>query len=568
MELGATLDVPTDDPDRPLRLPSSLLLKEEFPQLLAQVFDYANRPETPDTEGNLRGVLGLPTAADQETALAVYRQLRGYIAAGKNNVWRWYIANLIQPLRLANLPAPRLVGNPPWVVYNAMADDRQDTFRQHASDRGLWAGANLATQNDLAATFVATCVDFYLKVGGKFGFVLPYAALRARHWANFRAGNWSLRQDTEQGTHVDLSKDAWDFCGVNAPPFPQANSSVVFGTKMPANRQNPRLKPLAGIRQQAGSGIDTKMSWDEVKPQLTYSYRKQYPIAPSPAYADAFRNGATLFPQPLVVFEKPTSHVIGKVYFKTNTGKGVWKGKERTSQVEERFVKPALFSRLLLPFGTIGHSHIIAPFAVDGNGLIDGLPAGDDATQFRLYWDSADRDWRQYSGPRPPETLLDQIDYQGKLASQLGGGPLAKVIYQRSGTWLQSSVVPADTIVDGTLNWYASRNEREAHFLSAIFNALQLADFFKDACRASDRHFQMGPIESLPIPKYNRRNEHHRNLAAQSKLAHRRVASLVAERQAAGLRVNRNDVLRDGAMRLILASIDESVLAILPDYCS
>ena len=37
---------------------------------------------------------------------------------------------------------------------------------------------------------------------------------------------------------------------------------------------------------------------------------------------------------------------------------------------------------------------------------------------------------------------------------------------------------------------------------------------------------------------------------------------------ATGRRVNRNNVLRDGAIQHILASIDESVLAILPDYCS
>ena len=37
---------------------------------------------------------------------------------------------------------------------------------------------------------------------------------------------------------------------------------------------------------------------------------------------------------------------------------------------------------------------------------------------------------------------------------------------------------------------------------------------------------------------------------------------------ATGRRVNRNNVLCDGAMQSILASIDESVRAILPDYCS
>ena len=583
LEFGATVDVPTDDADKPFRLPSSLLLSERFGQLMGHIFGYANRLDNPNAEDNLAAVLNLPNPADRDAALALYRQLREYIADGRNNVWRWYIVNLIQPLRLANLPVSRMVGNPPWVVYNAMSgeqpdedDSEQDTsrqgiFRQRAAERGLWAGAHLATQNDLAATFVATCVDYYLQTGGKFGFVLPYAALRARHWAPFRSGNWSLRQDTERGTHVDLSKDAWDFFRVNAPPFPQANSSVVFGGKVRANRQSSNVKPLAGIQEATSAEpVNTRMSWDEVKPRLQWQQRREYPIAPSPAYADAFRNGATLFPQSLVVFEQPQSRARGIVYFQTNQGKGKWSRteSERTGSVEEQFVKPALFSRLLLPFGIIRNSHVIAPFATDGDSLVTGgLPQGDDAARFRPFWDNMDRQWREHSSGRPPLTLLDQVDYQGKLSSQFSGGQSAKVVYQRSGSWLTSCVIPGRMIADGTLNWYASDNENELHYVSAVFNAPCLADFFKDVCRASDRHFQMGPIENLPIPAYDSNNEHHANLAAQSRRAHELVAALIAERQSANLRVNRNDVLRNGAMRSILASIDESARALFPGFC-
>ena len=584
LQFGEMVEIPTDEPDNPIRLPASLLMSERFPQLLGQIFGYANRPETPDSEDNLSAVLNLPNPADRDSALAVYRQMREYIKSGRNNVWHWYIVNLIQPLRLANLPVSRVVGNPPWVVYNAMTNDapdagqsaegRQDAFHRNAAERGLWAGAHLATQNDLAATFVATCVDYYLQAGnketgGRFGFVLPYAALRARHWSPFRTGDWSLRQGAERGTHVDLSKDAWDFFGVNAPPFPQANSSVVFGTKMTANRQSSNIKPLAGIQEAVSvEPVNTRMSWDEVKPRLQWQRRREYPVAPSPAYADAFRNGATLFPQPLVVFEQPTSRAMGKVYFKTNTGKGKWSGKEREGRVEERFVRPALFSRLLLPFGIAGHSHVIAPFAADGSGLEDALPRDAGSDDFRLYWDNADRDWRDGSSGRPPYTLLDQVDYQSKLSSQIGNTNYAyRVVYRKSGSWLEAAVVNANLVIDGTLYWFTSDNPDESHYLSAVFNAGSLADFFKEAGRVSDRDFHTGPVRNLPIPAYDPNNKHHVNLAAQSRRAHELVSALVADRQSANLRINRNDILRDAAMQPILASIDESARAMFPGFC-
>ena len=44
LELGATVDIPTDEPGNPISLPASLLLSERFPQLLAQIFSHANRP--------------------------------------------------------------------------------------------------------------------------------------------------------------------------------------------------------------------------------------------------------------------------------------------------------------------------------------------------------------------------------------------------------------------------------------------------------------------------------------------------------------------------------------------
>lgn len=561
------VEIPTDEPDNPIRLPRTLLLSDDFAQKLGHVFEYANRPENADTENNLKAVLGLPTPADSEVMLAVYRRLREYIAAGKNNVWHWYIANLIQPLRLANMPATRLVGNPPWVVYNAMADDRQDAFRRHAGDRNLWAGRHLATQNDLAATFVATCVDFYLQPGGKFGFVLPYAALRARHWALFRTGEWSLPPDAGRNrTPVDLSKDAWDMLAVSDPPFPQANSSVVFGSRPRVVRRNTKPKALSGVWALSNDEpVDTKMPWDEVKPHLQWNRRREWPTAPSPAYADEFRQGATLVPQSLVVFDEANAErALGVVRFHTEQGKGDWKGLDRDGRIEERFAKPALFSKHIIPFGTTGHLNIIAPFSEDDTEVLRDFPQGSGVQGFNLYWSVANADYIQIKKPKSPATLALQIDHIGKLTARLQKIDMPAVVYTQAGSWLASAVVSPGTVIDSTLYWFSANHETSMHYLSALFNAPALADFFHIAGRASDRHFHTGPIRNLPIPGYNRRNAHHRNLAEQSQLAHQRVAALVAERH----RTTRNDVLRDRAMQIILASIDQSVRAILPDFCS
>ena len=571
--LDDNIAIQTDTPDAPLILPRAFLLNDRFDALLNQVFDYAGRPPYPGLEADLTALLGMSQAAEQAAGLELYRRLRDYIESGRNHIWHWYIANLAQPIRLMANPPSRLVGNPPWVVYNAMAADRQDKFREQALLRGVWAGANLATQNDLAATFVATCVDYYLKPGGKFGFVLPYAALRARHWGPFRAGDWSLPESAGRGrTYADLSPEAWNFFAGAVRPFPWANSSAVFGRKLDTDGNGAKVKPapLAGIQQVGNTeAVRPRMSWEEAKPLLTFAGQKQWSTAPSPAYADTFRQGATLVPQSLVLFDEANAErALGMVRFRTERGKGDWHGLERQGRIEERFAKPALFSKHILPFGVTGRLNIIAPFSEDGSAVLRELPQGEGVQEFNLYWSRANADYIQTKKPKSPATLALVVDHLGKLSARLRQIDQPAVVYNRAGSWLSSAIIPAGTVVDSTLYWLSADSLEELAYLEAVFNAQALGVFFRDACRASDRDFHTGPIKNLPIPAFDAGNEHHANLAAQSQLAHQRVAALVAEQAAGRRKINRNDVLRDGVMQPLLAAIDQSVRAILPDYCS
>lgn len=571
MAFGAGVGIPSDEPDKPLRFPASLLLREQFPELLNLIFDYANGEQRADTESSLLAVLQLTTESDQEMFLDAYRRLRGYIQSGRNNVWKWYIGNLVQPHRLATAPMSRLVGNPPWVVYNAMESDRQDVFRQHASQRNLWAGAHLATQNDIAATFVAECVDYYLQRGGKFGFVMPYSALRARNWEKFRGGNWSLTNSQEEGCHVDLSKTAWDLSGVKEPPFKgSADASVIFGERVVASRQRPKIKPLGDISYVTGNGVGNRMAWDDAKPLLTYGSSKQWAVAPSPAYAkNKFHPGATLFPHSLIVFsEENAERALGNVYFsQTENSRGVWKALKRDGRIEERFAKPALFSKHLVPFGVIGNFNIIAPFSDDGKEVLRTFPEGDDAQYFNIYWAKANSDYLSAKKDRSPSSLANRVDLWSNLTRRLQNSGKA-VVYNAAGSRLESAVVPASMVLSHKLYWFAVGQELELHYLSAIFNSPALADFFHNAGRSSDRDFCSGPVQNLPIPAYDADDVHHANLAAQSVLAHEIVEAIVAERQGRGLRVGRNDVLKSDAIKPILESIDESAREILPAYCS
>ena len=553
------VEVPTGGDD-PIRLPRSLVMSDRFTQMIGKMFDYATAPEDPHIENALLSVLDLNSAFERKTVLREFRRFQKYIRTGRNHVWKWYISNLVQPLRLGMTPMTRLVGNPPWVVYNKISTDRQEKLRSHAQDRSLWASAKLAPHNDLAATFVATCVDEYLgKEGGRFGFVMPYATLKARQWGPFRTGEWSSAS-TDRATKVDISSPAWDMTEVKAPPFPHCHSSVVFGTKLNQERGNQSAVPMNAILIVSGNDIQPSMGWSDVKPQLSYSPAIQWPSKASDEYAKRFRQGATLVPQSLVLFDTEHAEKVlhGSIRFTTRKAKSPWSELKRSGRVESRFVLPAVFSKHMVPFRITGHHNLIAPISEDGTYLVSDLPVGHHARDFRNYWDDADIAYKQTRRPLSPATLLERINHQRNLSYRLErlGSPC--VVFNAAGSWLSSAVAPARTVIDSTLYWLSSDDENELHYLAAIFNAPALSIFFHEKGRKSDRHFHTGPIQSLPIPAYSPSCGSHKILVAASQRAHIRVNQLT--------RLSRDRVLADAIVNKHLKQIDDVVRELFPDY--
>ena len=557
---GNVVELPTGDAHDPIRLPYGMVMSDGFMQQLSRIFQFAQHENDPQAEDALLSLLDLRSEADRKTVVATFRRFRDYMRTGRNHVWKWYIENLVQPLRLGAEPMTRLIGNPPWVVYGKMTSERQDKLRKHAIDRKVWAPAKNAPNNDLAATFVVTCVDEYLAPGGRFGFVMPYAMLRGRQWEPFRTGEWSSLS-SDSTTKADLSLPAWDMTQINEPPFPHVHSSVLFGTKVDARKQTNSARPLKSILRVSGDDVNTSMGWDEVKTNLDWTRATEWEFKPSDEYANRFRRGADLSPQSLVVFEESASRpAIGeRVRFTTNEGKGNWRGLSRQAIVEKRFVLKAIFSGHMVPFGTSGHSNIIAPVTENGRQLTKEVPTGDAAADFRDFWVTADLNYRHTRTAKSAPDLLAQIDNRGKLSARLAVINRPCVCYNTSGSWLSSAVVKAGNLVDTTLYWMGADDVNELHYLAAVFNAPALKIFFNE-CRTSDRHFHMAPIRSLPIPAYIADDANHNKLVKASRAAHKRVAKLDD--------VKRDSVLADTYVRRNLARIDEAVREMLPEYCT
>ena len=144
-------------------------------------------------------------ADDKPTLLQTYATLCDLHDDGNNHIWGFYIRNQARPAWFAD-PENRvdvLIGNPPWLAYRYMTKDMQAAFRSRSELRSLWTGGKLATHQDLSGFFIARSVELYLRVGGRFGFVTPHAALSRPQFDGFRGGQY----DTVAGE-----------CQVESPP--------------------------------------------------------------------------------------------------------------------------------------------------------------------------------------------------------------------------------------------------------------------------------------------------------------------------------------------------------------
>ena len=216
----------------------------------------ANRPAVPHSKASAKktkdsippitGILNTRNVPDSDRAAVelVFEKLCRLHDAGRDHVWGYYIRNLARPLSFTRPDGhvDVLIGNPPWLAYRHMPQVLQERYRALAEPRGLWAGGKVATNQDLSDLFVARAVEQYLKPGGRFSFVMPFAVLSRRQYAGFRSANWASQG---AGTQAVAFDQAEDYARVKPPLFPVPPASSPAPKPPSPERSPPTLSPSA-----------------------------------------------------------------------------------------------------------------------------------------------------------------------------------------------------------------------------------------------------------------------------------------------------------------------------------
>ena len=488
--------------------------------------------------------------AEESTLNDTFEALSAVIAEEGNSVWSWYLTNSTAPLAVRERRVDRIVANPPSVRMSAIqVEGRKADFeslakrlgrRRNSRGLGLWGQGKVNTSFDIAALFVSRCRENYLltqpdaddKARPAAGWVLPWAAIRGENW------------ETARRDQRVFTTEIWDLSKVKKQPFTGSKSCVWIQTAPNKQGIEPPTKILVNKPQRrvirssdSWSTAEEATEW-KTNPDADPPMRSKYFVGARPMFAQ----GATLVPHCLVKVARPGEVVpdqYGWASFETAPSrhrpwKNLWMRLEKTEtkegKVPEHWIRDAAYASDLLVYATREQvSKVVLPLpnpvvlkadAKNKNKRKKAVP--DNARAAVGFWSDAAEAYKKHrsKGASTPKTLWKRLDYHGALSRQLEDEEAAqkadqakvKVLYNASGKHLRAARCRVQVIAEHKTYHAVFEDEDEACYITALLNADCLQPAY-DRSHKSDRDLDQHFWRTAPIPRYDRSNDDHRELA-------------------------------------------------------
>ena len=469
-----------------------------------------------------------------------FETLKEIIKEEGNGVWAWYIKNQSAPLIISrDEKAGRIVANPPWVRMNKIKDS---TRSRQMSELGkvydVYVGGKNATSFDIASAFVLRTRDLYLADGGKEGWVLPRAAIMIE-------GQWKKMRDSI-GAHLQVD--------LGSLAFPEHATSCYIRTN---------TKPARQIFQRRNVKLNPEDSWAAASKSIAQRKVRLKGFQSMPSkFAEKgkifARNGATIFPSNLVIVDRMAENGSSVSFETTKSRHGIWKkiGPQRGT-VPRDWIKPCVFASNLSAFCCTSMKKIILPMSDGGEWLTDRSK--------NKYWKEVSSIYSKNcgSGRNTPQSLEENLDFSGKLRSQLDQGDKWNVVYNKSGVRLYAAVVSSSYLVENSTYRVPCKSRDEAYYLAGVLTC----DTIQDAVtmfKSSERHIDTQLWSNIPIPRYVPANPVHKKIAELCKKAEKK--SLSTYDRKSGTQKMRKAALEAVRRSCIMADLDASVAKILPGH--
>ena len=247
-----------------------------------------------------------------------------------------------------------------------------------------------------------------------------------------------------------------------------------------------------------------------------------------------------------------------------------WKNLDLTAISEQTVEAAHVFNvhlgETVVPYATLDPLRAVLPLRrgeyemPTGENGVGGIRLGGLSQRMRDRWRTVSHLWEENRAAANKMDLLGQLDYYGKLSSQLewrrdSGDRPVRVVYNQSGAPTAALIHGNGSMVDYTLFWIACRDFQEANYLLAIINSQALYDAvasFMPKGQFGARHLE-NHLWKLPIQEFDPGNPLHVGVSRAGK-----AAGQGAAKQLTRLRQDRGEVTVTIARREIRKWLRES----------
>jgi tRNA1(Val) A37 N6-methylase TrmN6 len=463
-----------------------------------------------------------------------------------------------------------IIGNPPWYTYRDVGSIAyQQNIKLLAETMEIKPRPKNILNLEISTLFFAKANCSYLKNKGQIFFVLTKGVITGSHASRFRT--FSGFSDLKIWMFEKVIEDVFniDFICLYARNSDKSGEIRQYEIPMHFFIIDNEIKDLSyfdDINLKIGEIKNLVPFSTEQKGEKIYvnkliskeQLKELLPIKNSP-YKKLFHKGADLNPRNLI-FVKLTE--INEEFVKVNPderifkrAKDPWNKREFKDEIiEKKYTFKAIKSTELVKFHIYDYYNVFLPLSrEDLSFKLNFL-----GKQAKRFYNKINKIYLK----NKKETTLhnDLMDNLNRWAKLINGRQIAKikVIYNNSGSVLNSAVVQGDFLITGDLSFFATENLDEAFYLSAILNSPLLTKQIRIV--KSSRHIFKLPLD-FPIQKYDENNSDHQRLVNLGKkgqtLSQKTISSVKKNLRISKMKIQN---ILEKKLKTVFSQIDEILM--------
>jgi len=464
-----------------------------------------------------------------------------------------------------------VIGNPPWYTFRDIeSPEYQEKIKKLAEQLEIKPLPKNILNIEIASLFFYHAGNAFMRNDAKIFFVMTKGVINGSHASRFRNFNgfkniklWGFDKKIEKVFNIDFiclfaqkteKKRKTIEMEIPSRSFTIKERIEDLNYFDNVNLEIQKMETLIpySIEQKAGKIYTKKLITKEQHNELLPT-RASY-------YKELFHKGADLNPRNLIfvkVTEMNDSIVLinpdERIFKKA---KNPWTKKEfKDQKVDRENIFNVIKSTELVKFGVFDYYQVFLPLS-----KIDLCFNYDSLSKYsKNFYDKINKIYLDLKKETTNNlSLMDNLNRWAKLINKRQLSQI-KVVYNNSGSILNSAIIQGDYIITGDLSFYDTNSLEEAFYLSAILNSPLMTKQIQ--IKKSSRHIFKIPLD-IPIKKFNSGNNEHKKLVELGKKCHQKAQATIKEISQNNSKISKIKIQNDLNKKLEreLAQIDKILL--------